>query len=384
VAIPLIIDSASAARRLTGEALRAWAEDRTVFISSEMQDLGDIRRRLADALRDLGLRVVMFEDLGGRDEDAQTAYLSGVEQSDIYLGIVADRYGRMLDSGRSPTHEEYRRARERGKRISFWVASDDAERQGNARDFIQEVQTFHTTGPFTDGDDLVRRVEERVTEIAADDEAPWIKVSDAVFRASVIRDAGDHLVVEAEIRNREVVRHLEGLRPDQWNRAGEVAITTPDRSGQGVVTALSTEARSQSVRRVELEANITWADGTQPSGAFSTGGLSHDDLVERGAAAALVGAELPEDLARYGFVRESEDPIGKLVGHTLPEGTYQAIARLLVTEYLVGGQRASAVDQFFLGPPNGGQRQLEVTYTETRQAANFTPGRRTVRGARNE
>lgn len=382
--MPLILDTACAARRLTGESLRAWAEQHSVFISSEMQQLGDLRRHLADGLRELGLRMVMFEDLGGRDEDPEIAYLAGVDQSDIYLGIVADRYGSMLDTGRSPTHEEYRRARERGKRISVWVAIDGANRQGDARDFVQEVQTFHTTGPFTDGDDLVRRVKERIAEIAADDEAPWVKVGDDVFRASVIRDAGDHLAIEAEIRDRDVVRYLERLRPDQWNRPGEVAMTTPDRSGDGKVTAVSTEARSQSVRQVELKADVAWADGSQPSMAFSAGGLSHEDLVEREVSAALLGAELPEELTRYGFVRDSEDPLAGLASHALPEGAYQAIARLLVTEFLVGGQRASSLDRFFLGPPHQGDRQLEVVYTETRQTPNIVAGQRTVEGTRSD
>lgn len=378
----LIIDTASAARRLGGEALRTWAEHHAVFISSEMELLGDVRRQLAGALRDLGLRVVMFEDLGGRDEDSETAYLAGVDQSDIYLGIVGDRYGRMLETGRSPTHEEYQRARERGKRISVWVASDGSNRQAHARDFVQEVQTFHTTGPFSGGDDLVRRISQRIAEIAADDEAPWVKVGDAAFRASVIRDAGDHIGVEAEIRDREVVRYLEGLRPDQWNRGSEVPITTPDRSGAGKVSVVRTEARSQSVRLIELEADVTWADGSQPSMAFSTGGLSHEDLVEREVAAALVGADLPDDMTRYGFIREPEDPLAELAGYALPEGAYQAIARLLVTEFLVGGQRASAVDSFVLGPAHQGQRRLEVTYTETRQAINIAPSRRTIAGSR--
>ncbi len=184
----LIVDTASSSRVLATEELRRWAEAHTAFISSEMQELRAERQALADALREIGMRVVMFEDLGGRDEEPERAYLDGVARADVYVGLVGDRYGRMLPSGRSPTHEEYREARARGKRISVWVAADGSERQGNARDLIEEVRVFHTTGSFTDPEDLARRVVERMAEIAADDESPWVKVGDALLRADAIRD----------------------------------------------------------------------------------------------------------------------------------------------------------------------------------------------------
>src|ERR1700733_5205686 len=117
----LLIDRASTSRRLGGDDLRSWAESHTAFISSEMSRLGPERETLAEALRHLGMSVVVFEDLGGRDEDAVTAYLDGVARSDVYIGIVGDRYGQMQASGRSPTHEEYLFAEQNGKRISFWV-----------------------------------------------------------------------------------------------------------------------------------------------------------------------------------------------------------------------------------------------------------------------
>lgn len=71
-----------------------------------MRELGPRRVVVADSLRDAGLSVVMFEDLGGRDEDAERAYLDGIARSNIYAGIIGDRYGTMLPSGRSATHEE--------------------------------------------------------------------------------------------------------------------------------------------------------------------------------------------------------------------------------------------------------------------------------------
>ncbi len=71
--VPLLVDTASATRRLGPEEFARWAATRTVFISSEMRDLGELRRVLAATLRNAGFSVVMFEELGGRDEDAERA-----------------------------------------------------------------------------------------------------------------------------------------------------------------------------------------------------------------------------------------------------------------------------------------------------------------------
>src|ERR1035441_1796999 len=166
--MPLIIDRTQSPPALDEASFRAWAATHTVFVSSEMRELKSERRAVADALRAIGVKVVMFEDLGGRDDDPETAYLDGVARSDIYVAIVADRYGRMLPSGRSPTHEEYLEARRRGLRIAAWVAEDDSARQGHARDFVAELQVFHATGTYTTVSSLTRSIDERIREIAAE------------------------------------------------------------------------------------------------------------------------------------------------------------------------------------------------------------------------
>jgi hypothetical protein len=243
-----------------------------------MGELGELRERLAAVLRDLGFTVIYFEDLGGRDENAETAYLDGVARSDIYLGVIADRYGRMLESGRSPTHEEYRAARAEGKRISFWVAADGSSRQGNTRDFVQELQAFHTTGNFRDTDDLTARVTERLAEIAADDEAPWVKVGDAVFRASVIRDVGARIEIDAEVRAPDIVRYLAGLRPDAWNRGTDVLITTRMATGKARIEEVITETRTNSRQLVTVGGAVEWVDGRPDAMRAGTSGYSVEDL----------------------------------------------------------------------------------------------------------
>ena len=322
--VALIIDIASTSRTLGGEELRRWAESHTAFVSSEMQQLRPERDAVGQALRELGLRVIRFEDLGGRDETAERAYLDGVARSDVYIAIVGDRYGTMLPSGRSPTHEEFLEAKRRGRRISVWVARDDTNRQGHARDFVQEVQVFHTTGSFEGPADLARRVVERIGELAADDEAPWVKVGDAVLRADSIRDEGNRVRIEATVRDERVAHYLEERRPGQFGR-DEIRITTQDRSGRASVEEIVTETRARSVRQMTIIASVEWADGFGDPMAAGTQGYSAEDLVELSLCAGLFGEPLPEQLGGLSFMAEPVDFLASLAGEALAEGSFEPI-----------------------------------------------------------
>lgn len=380
----LLVDTSSASRRLAPEEFGRWAATRTVFISSEMRQLASARAGVAEALRAAGFSVVLFEDLGGRDEDAERAYLDGVARSDIYIGVLADRYGTMLSSGRSPTHEEYLEARRRrGKRISFWLQRDSSDRQGNAADFAQEVQVFHTTGQFEDADDLSRRLLTRLAEIAADDEAPWIKLGNSCLRATRIRDEGDAVTMVAEVRDLAVGRALESLRRDSWGRASSVPIAMASRAGEATVTSVVSEIRSASVRDIELAAEVQWADGWAGSTEASFNGLSPDDQVEAGLRAGLFGESLPPQVSDgFGSMIDTSDPLSPLAGLMLTPSAEEAIAALLMSERLLGARKASHIERVALGPPHLGQRRVELVYVEPRRYSNHAPGTRRIEGVR--
>jgi hypothetical protein len=354
----LIIDRMSSARRLSDEELHAWAETQGVFISSVMAELARERRELATMILDLGATPVLFEDFGGRDEGAREAFLSGVARSDIYLGIVADRYGTMTPTGRSATHEEYREAVRLDKRISVWVRDGSANRQGDTRDFIDEVRVFHTTGSFTDADDLLPRVRARLVEIAADDLAPWVKLGVVVFRADRVIDRGGQVRVEATVRDPAVAEALAALRPDQWRRAEPVTFTDhvtarPVRI-EGVIATRT--ARSSQGFVVDLSADI------KPTSSFlmrpAVDGLDSDDVVENGLRHRLLGEPLPAALHRMGFLTPaiSLDPVDGL-----PPEVAGPVAQLLLVEGLVAQGHATRVS-VRLGPGRRGPRRVRVEW----------------------
>lgn len=126
----MVIDATAAARRADPERAREWLAEQRVFISSAMGDTAAERRAVAAAVEEEGARAAWFEEFG-RDADAQEAYLSEVDASSVYVGILNEQYGRLNPpEGFSATEAEYLRAREGGKRVQVFVAADAPGREG--------------------------------------------------------------------------------------------------------------------------------------------------------------------------------------------------------------------------------------------------------------
>jgi len=154
----LSIDISGTAPRPDPESLGSWAGDQRIFISSVMApDIAPMRREVVRLVEKMGAQPVWFEGFGGRDDDAEVAYLSEVDSSSIYLGILGRTYGRLDKMTRmSATHAEYRRAEARGLAVSVWVRTDE-EVMADQKAFIEEVRTFHTTGTFSNAQRPGRR-----------------------------------------------------------------------------------------------------------------------------------------------------------------------------------------------------------------------------------
>jgi tetratricopeptide (TPR) repeat protein len=86
-----------------------------VMISSTARDLPDHRKEALDACLRLSMLPIMMEHLPASDEDAISESLRMVNESDIYVGIYAYRYGTIPKGHNiSITEMEYNRAKERG------------------------------------------------------------------------------------------------------------------------------------------------------------------------------------------------------------------------------------------------------------------------------
>lgn len=363
--VTIEIDQSGTAPRPDAASFSSWASDQRLFISSTMRALTPLRRSLANAIADLGAHPVWFEDFGGRDDDAEVAYLGEVATSTIYLGILGREYGRIDKTQRlSATHAEYREAERLGLPVSVWVQHEDAM-LADQYNFLSEVRLFHTTGSFTDETDLVNKVSRRLEAMCADAVSPWAKLGDAVIRAREITDDGRHVVLRAAVHSRDVLAILEGLRPTSFN-SREVRLTWAGRSVPvrvTEVTTTTTASRSTAVV-IEMERGNSNSGGS-PFGmtaSFSFGNTRYtsDDLAVLDMRRLLFREQVPAGLHTFGG--PIRDFTVDLPGKALPTALYQAVFTLLVTEALIESGRALHMESAQVSPLGPGGRRVRITW----------------------
>lgn len=145
----LLVDRAAAAVPPLPAEISTSATGIRVFISSVMDGMKEERNAAAAAVRGLSSEPVMFESFGGRDSDPEAEYFAEVAASHIYVGLLGSRYGKLLPSRRSATHQEYRGAERRGLRVSVWTSGAE-DWNGDQQVLVDEVRQFHVTGSYAD------------------------------------------------------------------------------------------------------------------------------------------------------------------------------------------------------------------------------------------
>jgi uncharacterized protein len=135
-----------------------------VFISSTWLDLKPEREAVERALRrvcDAG--VVAMEYFGSRPETTREVSLAEVDRSDIYVGIIAHRYGSGI------TEAEYERAVERELPVLLYHKQTDGpippEHEESTqvgrrrlRAFVRTLKDHHTVSVFSNPDNLATLV----------------------------------------------------------------------------------------------------------------------------------------------------------------------------------------------------------------------------------
>ena len=146
VGMALIVGTTAASRRVAPDEFARWSSTRTLFLSIEMRELAGLRETVANALRQAGFSVVMFENLGGRDENAERAYLDDVAP----LGHLRRRARRPLrdDAVKRPLAHASRSTRRREVAASASrLAAGRRIQPARARGRLREIETFHAPRP---------------------------------------------------------------------------------------------------------------------------------------------------------------------------------------------------------------------------------------------
>ncbi len=144
--------------------------NKRVFVSSTFMDLKAFREAVQKAIRQLGAVDISMENFGARDERPKEECLRLIrEESDVFVGIYAYRYGHVPDGDEvSITEAEYTAATLSDKpRFIYlvddgiaWIPAhiDDGQAKVSLSKFKDKLRANHMFEPFTSADDLAAKV----------------------------------------------------------------------------------------------------------------------------------------------------------------------------------------------------------------------------------
>jgi hypothetical protein len=374
----VIVDGTGAARGADPDRVREWLGEQRVFISSVIGDTGAERGGVAEAVEAMGARAVWFEEFG-RDADAEEAYLTEVDASTVYVGILNELYGRPnRPDGDSATEMEYMRARDGGKRVCVFVAANAPGREGSLSRFIERVRFFVTTENYTDVADLVRRVRRRLEALAAEALSPWIKLGDCVFRVDEIVDAGGTITIRARV-SEEVAHRLVTLR-DRSYGGERLRFVSRGRVAEAELGGVRRTTRAGRADDLTIELLNVLPPQGQPMRA-GTSGYGPDELVELGVRALFLGEPPPDQLGPLGFLTDPGIDVDDLrQAFDLPNEFAEAVVHLVVAGGLIGSGNAARIVSLSLGPRTGETRRFTLEWEDPRTYSNVEPARRRVEG----
>ncbi len=273
----------------------------------------------------------------------------------------------------SATHAEYREAENLGLTVSVWARDVDDMNADQYR-FLQEVRTFHTTGSFTEADDLVEKVRRRFLELAADTISPWVKLGEVVMRARTVVDNGSTIIVRASVHAPEVSAALEAMRPETFRTQDEhftwAGKCVPVRVN--TVETTTSAARSTAVEIVleRLDSRGSGSALFTTASSFTTNArtFTSEELTVLHVRHVLFGEEQPP--GAFGFAGGFSGASGgdfaaalkDLPAENLPAARYQAVFSLVVTEALVKAGYARRVDRAQVSPPGPEGRRVRLSW----------------------
>jgi hypothetical protein len=143
---------------------------KTIFISSTFMDLAGHRKAIWGLLEEFDVSVRGMEQFGARKETPLETCITEVEQSDIYVGLIAFRLGSIEEgSGKSYTQLEYERAQSLSKETLIYLIDEEnarvamrfIERGINLEKldaFKRTLRDRHTVDTFVTEEDLVEKL----------------------------------------------------------------------------------------------------------------------------------------------------------------------------------------------------------------------------------
>jgi hypothetical protein len=187
-----------------------------IYISSTFEDLKEHREKVYRQLRKMGHDVISMEDYVAENQRPVSKCLADVAEADIYVGILAWRYGYIPKThnpeNRSITELEYRKALDTKKGCLIFLLNQDASWSPRLMDahtgagdmgkrisrFRKELAQRHTVGWFDNADQLASAVSAAVYRVQFDAREPRIVGGDARAVPAASRAIKRHAAVRKD------------------------------------------------------------------------------------------------------------------------------------------------------------------------------------------
>lgn len=338
----LIVERRVEPRPLDDGRFREWMNGRPVFVSSRMdEEMEPARQAVRGWLKGWGAQPVMWEEVTPRDQHPESAYLEGVERSSVYVLLAGRSYGAADETGYSPTHKEGVRAAEIGlPRLVFEDARvRPAERDGRLNDWLRSLYAQVSAARYHDPEELTRRLELRLREIAAAQETPWIKLGNLVFPGSVSRRRDGYRAeyrVEARIRDGRVRRAVSEL--GGWSQGIHAdRLTWGSDTREVRVESVEMETRSTSEEIASIRCvTPDQARGSHYGMGMTINGLGPSEQAEIWVRRTVLGENV--EVGRSSLLASMLEPEGPSLREVLTrEGAQGWVAEGLIRLYLVEG-----------------------------------------------
>ena len=111
-----------------------------VFISSVVNGFEDERTVACNAVKATGAIPILSENFVASPKDPRSVCLTEVEKSNVYVGILGDKYGWVSSSGLSVTHEEYEHAKKLA--IPRYIFISEGAKEPKQADLINQIESY--------------------------------------------------------------------------------------------------------------------------------------------------------------------------------------------------------------------------------------------------
>ncbi|MDA3793079.1 MAG: DUF4062 domain-containing protein [Elusimicrobia bacterium] len=178
-----------------------------IFVSSQQEEMQAERAAIKETIRsNQTLRnifdVFLFEELSARGKSAISTYLKHVDESDIYICIIGNKYGNKGKDGLSATEREFRRfldSNSEGEVIPFIKGSSksDSKREKETQSFVRVLKESFIYKRFSSVDSLKTKVLKSLISYI-DDKG---KLNKSAFDVLINRDATYNAIDENEVKS---------------------------------------------------------------------------------------------------------------------------------------------------------------------------------------